>query len=147
MSSMPAVLRQGWGKGGPELWTCSDSFASSSIESLTLACALVFIVIVSPYTKSSKSAHVEVLNWNLLNEMDYERLLFATIPNDKVCDCGCHGRHTIDSMLGIFNWSMKVMLGGVHPLTRHDLQPLDAQRSLLAGRPLGFSGGLFPNQG
>ena len=44
-------------------------------------------------------------------------------------------------------WSMKIMLGGVHPLTRHDLQPLDAQRSSLVGRPLGFDGGLFQARG
>ena len=54
---------------------------------------------------------------------------------------------TIDSMLGIFAWTMKIMLGGVHPLTRHDLQSLDAQRSLLAGRPLGFSCGVFQARG
>ena len=39
------------------------------------------------------------------------------------------------------------MLGGMHPLIKHDIQPLDAQRSLLAGRPLGFSGGLFQARG
>ena len=42
---------------------------------------------------------------------------------------------------------MKSMLGGVHPLTRDDLQPLDAQRSSLVGRPLGFDGGLFQARG
>ena len=39
------------------------------------------------------------------------------------------------------------MLRGAHPFTRHDLQPLDGQRSLLAGAPLGFSGGLFQARG
>ena len=39
------------------------------------------------------------------------------------------------------------MPGGVHPLTRHDLQPLDAQRSLHAGMPLGFSCGLCQAKG
>ena len=86
------------------------------------------------------SASVEAFNWNLLNEVVYEknRQLFSTIPNDKVFACGCHGRHTIHSILGIFAWSMKIMLGGVHPLTKHDIQHLDAQRSLLTGRPLGL---------
>ena len=95
-------------------------------------------MIVSPYTQYFNCASVEVFNWNLLNEVDSERHVFATIPKDKVCACGCHGRHT---------WSMQIMLGGVHPLTRHDIHPLDAQRSLLVGRPLGFSGGLFQARG
>ena len=98
---------------------------------------------VSPYTKSLNSAGAEVLNWNLLNEVGYETHVFATIPKDKVCACVCYGRHTIDSMLGVFAWSMKFMLGGVHPWANHDLQHVDAQMSLLAGLPLGLSGGLF----
>ncbi len=73
--------------------------------------------------------------------------LFASIPDHKVCACGCHDRRTRDSMLGIFDWSMNIMLGGVHPLTGHDIQPLDAQRSVLVGRPLGFSCGLFQARG
>ena len=93
------------------------------------------------------SASVEVFNWNLTKLREFCNAFVATIPKDKVCACGCHGRHTIDSMLGIFAWSMKIMLGGVHPLTRHDLQPLDAQRSLLLGRPLGFCCGLFQARG
>ena len=55
-----------------------------------------------PYTKSLKSASIEVFNWNLLNEFDSERHLFATVPKDITCACGCHGRHTIDAILDIF---------------------------------------------
>ena len=54
-----------------------------------------------PYTKSLKSASIEVFNWNLLNEFDSERHLFATVPKDITCACGCHGRHTIDAILDI----------------------------------------------
>ena len=102
-----------------------------------------------PYKGTLKSDSVEMFNWNLLNEEDYERHLFGTIPKDKVCVCGCHGRHTIDSMCGTFARSLKIMLGGggVHPLTMHDLQHVDAQRSLLVGRPLGFSCGLCQARG
>ena len=49
-----------------------------------------------------------------------------------------NGRHTIDAMLAILTWIMQTMLDGAHPLTKHDLQPLYAQRSLLGGRPLFF---------
>ena len=54
-----------------------------------------------PYTKSLKSASIEVFNWNLLNEFDSERHLFATVPKDITCDCGCHGRDTFDAVLDI----------------------------------------------
>ena len=68
-----------------------------------------------------------------------KRRLFAIIPRrTRSLLVVVYGRHNIDSMLGIFDWSMKIMLGGVHPLTRHDIQTLDTQRSLLAGAPLGF---------
>ena len=107
-------------------------FASNSIETLTLAFALVFMEMVSPYTMYLEYASVEVFNWNLLN--DYAKHLFVTATKGKACACGCHVRHTVDAMLGIFAWSMKIMPGGVHPLTRRNMQPLDAQRSLLAGR-------------
>ena len=50
-------------------------------------------------------------------------------------------------MLGILAWNMKITFGGVPPLTNHDLQRVDAQRSPLAGKPLGFSGGLFQAKG
>ena len=42
---------------------------------------------------------------------------------------------------------MKIMLGGVRPLTMRDVQHVDAQRSLLAGKPLGFSCGLLQARG
>ena len=72
--------------------------------------------------------------------------LFATSPKDKVCACGCHGRRTIDATLDIFAWSMQIMLGGVYPLTKHYVQPLDAQRSLLVGRFV-FAVMVVPSQG
>ena len=64
----------------------------------------------------------------MLNEADYDVHFLDTIPKVKVCACGCHGRHTIDAMLGIFDWSMKIMLGGVRPFTNREIQPLDAPR-------------------
>ncbi len=99
------------------------------------------------HTESLKSASDEVCNWNLINEVDYEMQLFAVIPKDNVYACRCHGRHAIDSRLGTFDWSMKLMLGGVHPVTRHYIKHLDVQMSLLVGRPLVFSCGLVPSQG
>ena len=39
------------------------------------------------------------------------------------------------------------MLGGVHPLARHDGQPLDPARLAWVGKPLGFTGGLFQARG
>ena len=59
-----------------------------------------------------------------------------------------NGRHTTDATLAIF-LIMKTVLGGAHPLTEHDLQPLYAQRSLLVGRPLFCVkvGGLFQASG
>ena len=72
--------------------------------------------------------------------------LFAAIPSDKVCGCGCHGIDTTDSMLGICALSMQTMLGGVRPLTNTDIQHVDAHKSLLAGMRLGLVV-VVPSQG
>ena len=44
-------------------------------------------------------------------------------------------RHTIDATLAMFILIMKTVLGGAHPLTERDLQPLYAQKGIcwLAG--------------
>ena len=63
---------------------------------------------------SLKSASAEVFNWNIINEVASEKKkLFVIVTKAKVCVCGCHGRHIIDAMLGVFDW---IMLAGVHPI-------------------------------
>ena len=83
----------------------------------------------APVRKSFKSASVEVFNWKLLNEVDCDMHVCATAPKDNVCACGCRGRHTIDSMLGIFGWSIKIMRGGVRHLTNHNIQNNDKRNN------------------
>ncbi len=48
--------------------TLNDRFAISSIATLTLACELVFMVVVPPSTTTLKSASVEVCSRNLLTD-------------------------------------------------------------------------------
>ena len=81
------------------------------------------MVMVSPYSKSLKSASAEVFNWNLLNEVDYARHLFACTPKDNVCACGAQWQTHYGCYVGrtFFIGPCKTMLGGEHPLTKHDI--------------------------
>ena len=87
-------------RAGHILGNMSRQSTSNSLEKVTISCALVVVVTASPTQSLLKSASVEVLNWNLRNEYYYDKDFFATILKDKVCVCGCHGRHTIDSTFG-----------------------------------------------
>jgi uncharacterized protein YacL (UPF0231 family) len=63
---------------------------------LTLALSLAVHGDGVPYTMYLKSASVEVSDWNLTNEVDSEKKLVGYYAKDKVCACGCSGRHNID---------------------------------------------------
>ena len=68
-------------------------------------------------------------------------MLFCILEKRFLCQCGsCQGRHTIDKIIEVFNWSMKLCWLGTWPKERHDNTPFRAdeqQRSHLKGK-LGF---------
>ena len=65
-----------------------------------------------PFTKKHS---LELLSWNILGDATGDRVPFTGISKAYVCKCGCLGRHTWDSILEIFAWSMRAATMGVHP--------------------------------
>jgi len=101
-----------------------------------------------PFQKSShKHASTEVYSWNLLCDRDGKRYLFCNINKDFLCDCGCAGRCTMDTLMEVFCWSMHVLLDGRHPHQRHDGGQLDPDRHAKQHKPLGFHGVLLQCRG
>ncbi len=79
-----------------------------------------------------------------------ERILFGALPKEVHCRCGCHGRHTLDAISGVFAWSMQALAAGVFPRQRHDETPWEAKdswRQGYEGRNFGFYAALFQARG
>ena len=73
------------------------------------------------------------------------RILFTTFPKSFLA-----GRQTWDALLGTFAWSMKMLLLGVTPSSRHDGKPWkanDVGRAKKGGNALGFAAGLLQVRG
>lgn len=86
-----------------------------------------------------KRKSIEVLSWNFLSDSCSKRILFCLIEKDCCCKCGCGGRHTLEKFLEIFSWSVRCMIEGKHPSTRHDgsqFTSKDASRAKQAGKDL-----------
>lgn len=93
---------------------------------------------------------MEVASWNLCSVPGSERNLFGCVTKKDLCDCGCSGRCTIDSILEMFRWCMLSLLVGKYPAKRHDntdWQKTDKIRSQKAKQELGIVGGLFEFRG
>ena len=96
-----------------------------------------------------KNRTVEVISWNCCANPMWERFLFGCCEKAYLCGCGCFGRHTIDAILEVYVWSLRVLELGFYPECRRDGSPWrksDKYRMRLKGE-LGFSGGLFQIRG
>ena len=115
---------------------------------LNIAMVLCFGVFTDGVPSQTRKV-VETITWNLLEVGDASlRYLFACVPKEYCCKCGCSGRHTLDPLFEVLAWSFKMMHVGLHPFRRHDGSPFgasDKERAKNANRPLSFWGGAFPS--
>ena len=124
------------------------SFCAAHGLGISTCIPLVFHGDGLPMQKATHNQQTtEVYSWNLLCDRDGKRYLFTNIHKKFMCDCGCRGRCTLDPLLEVFAWSMKVMLGGRHPSVSHDGTKLDIARAAKGNKPLGFTGGLMQARG
>jgi len=70
-----------------------------------------------------KNKSVQVFSWNFLSKGHSERFLFTAIDKEYCCQCGCGGRCTLDPIVAVFAWSMKMSALGKWPRRRHDGEP------------------------
>ena len=84
---------------------------------------------------------VEVYSWNFVSLPQAERVLFCCLEKRYLCRCGCGGRHTLNALMRVFVWNMKVLCLSVNPSSRHDgseWSPSDKNRKKKGGVKLGF---------
>ncbi len=70
-----------------------------------------------------KNKSIEVFSWNFIAIPHLERILFCLIERRYLCQCGCHGRHTINGILSVFRYSLLALLENLWPTKRHDGSP------------------------
>jgi hypothetical protein len=56
----------------------------------------------------------------MLLERDSKRFMFSCLPKEVFCNCGCGGRHTVDSILEAFVWDLSMLFGGCRTAARHE---------------------------
>ena len=99
-----------------------------------------------PIQRSGKT--IEVFSWNFLAVPQAERYPFALVEQQFMCQCGCKGRCTIDSIFGILLWCMICLLAGRMPTKRHDgTEWLPSDKSRRKGCKLGFMAALLQVRG
>ena len=70
----------------------------------------------------------------------HRRNLCFAFQKSLLCVCGCGGWCTMSYCYSVVYWSLVALANGVYPDACHDGSALDADRQLLAGKPLGFKG-------
>ena len=68
-----------------------------------------------------------------------QRHWICAVAKRMMCDCGCKGRHTMESIWAVLSWIYQVWMSGRHPAVRSDgirfsdsRRPGDAARAALA---------------
>ena len=64
-------------------------------------------------------------------EVRQKRHPIFVIRKKRLCNCGCHGYHTIQRIFEVIAWSLRCCLEGRAPTTRHDGSPfLDGEEDM-----------------
>ena len=58
--------------------------------------------------------------WSFLAVAEMARRWIVCFPQRLVCNCGCKGRHTFDSVLRVIVWDCRICASGTPPQARHD---------------------------
>ena len=69
-----------------------------------------------------------VLLINCLSGIVNKRFWVCAFGKKVVCQCGCHGRHTFDSIFKVLQWSFGQLLAGERPAIRDDGIPFSASK-------------------
>ena len=65
--------------------------------------------------RAGQSKSLFVISWNMLvgpERLRNHRYIFSVLSNDKLCNCGCDGFHSIQDLFRVFSWSMGVCAAG-----------------------------------
>ena len=86
-----------------------------------------------------------VIGFWAINEVSGSRHLLAIVRKALLCDCGCRGWCSLNSVFQVFAWSFKCMARGQYPAQRHDSTDFEggSWRQGVAGSTLGVFGCLL----
>lgn len=94
-----------------------------------------------------KKDSLEMLTLNFLGDFQGQRHLLIGIEHKHLCQCGsCFGRHSMDVVFKVLQWSFTMCFLGRWPSTRHDgglWLDTDSNRKALSGKSLPAMGGLL----
>ena len=68
---------------------------------------------------SFKKDSLFLLTWRLLTGTLRKRFWLVAFSKKEICQCGCHGRHTLSTIFDIAAWSMRALLAGEYPKVDH----------------------------
>lgn len=89
-----------------------------------------------PFTKRES---LEMISWNALSHPTADRFPFSGVSKAFLCKCGCKGRHTYNSILKVFAWSMGMLIvGTVSAFLPDGSRWSDCKRLMKPGLKLGF---------
>ena len=71
-----------------------------------------------------------VLLVNCLSGIYRKRFWVCAFGKKVVCQCGCHGRHTFDSIFKVISWSLGALLAGEFPSIRDDGIPFSQSNKI-----------------
>ena len=71
-----------------------------------------------------------VLLVNCLSGICHKRFWVCAFGKKVVCRCGCHGRHTFDSVFRVVRWSLQALLAGERPSVRDDGIPFSESKRI-----------------
>ena len=67
--------------------------------------------------------NVFLLTWRLLTGTVRTRYWLCCFSKKEICQCGCFGRHTLDTIFAVAAWSMRTLLAGQYPKVDHEGHP------------------------
>ena len=76
----------------------------------------------------SRSESLFVLLFNCLSGICNRRFWVCAFGKKVVCQCGCFGRHTFDSIFRMLQWSFVALVAGLKPSIRDDGVPFSASK-------------------
>ena len=68
---------------------------------------------------SFKKDSLFLLTWRLLTGTLRKRFWLVAFAKREICQCGCHGRHTLSTIFDIAAWSMRALIAGEYPKVDH----------------------------
>lgn len=78
----------------------------------------------------SVSESLFIVLTNCLSGIHPKRFWLCAFGKKIVCNCGCHGRHTFDSIFKVLQWDFKAFLSGERPRLRDDGVPFSESKRI-----------------